>query len=267
MKKFYATLVLLAAVALGLSPAIASAAETATYICVPETAGSAVTSGGSEGKCEAKHTTVELPPTAELATLQSILPHIKYEAEGIDKKPTVQFSGANVEIVNGEGKTATTNGEGNLVIGYDENEEKHEQTGSHNLILGPEQTFTGYGDVLAGKTNDAISNYDLIAGANNSVSAVAASVTGGWHNTASATYSSVTGGAFNTASKVFASASGGYDNTASGESASVSGGYENKASGSQASVLGGNKNLAEGMLSVIYGGKELKTTKEYEVIG
>ena len=36
------------------------------------------------------------------------------------------------------------------MIGYDKNEGKHEQTGSHNLILGEEQTFTSYGGVLAG---------------------------------------------------------------------------------------------------------------------
>jgi hypothetical protein len=78
----------------------------------------------------------------EEATLKSVLPHIKYVASGVDGKPTVQFSGVNVQIVNGEGKTASVNGEGNLVIGYDENtENKHAQTGSHDLILGEQQTF------------------------------------------------------------------------------------------------------------------------------
>jgi hypothetical protein len=40
----------------------------------------------------------------------------------------------NVQLVNGEGHTATTNGEGNLVLGYDEN--PGEQTGSHDLVVG-----------------------------------------------------------------------------------------------------------------------------------
>ena len=62
-------------------------------------------------------------------------------ASGIDGKPTVQGSAANVQLVNGEGKTASANGEGNLVIGYDENGGGHAQTGSHDLILGEEQTF------------------------------------------------------------------------------------------------------------------------------
>ena len=64
--------------------------------------------------------------------------HMKYEATGIDGKPTIKISGANVQIVNGEGTTATTNGENNLVIGYDE--EPGDQGGSHNLILGPPST-------------------------------------------------------------------------------------------------------------------------------
>ncbi len=79
----------------------------------------------------------------------SILSHMKYVASGIDSKPTVKFEGVNVQIVNGEGKTTTTNGEGNLVIGYDENPEKREQTGSHDLILGKEQKFTSYSGIIA----------------------------------------------------------------------------------------------------------------------
>lgn len=50
-------------------------------------------------------------------------------------KPTIRLSGANVQIPNGEGSTNTTNGAGNLIIGYDENPQT--QTGSHNLIGGP----------------------------------------------------------------------------------------------------------------------------------
>ena len=45
----------------------------------------------------------------------------------------------NVQVVNGEGKSETTNGEGNLVIGYDEDKGGHPQDGSHNLVLGEER--------------------------------------------------------------------------------------------------------------------------------
>ena len=85
---------------------------------------------------------------SEITLLKHILPHINYIGAGVGGKPTIQFSGVNVQVVNGEGKTATTNGEGNLVIGYDEN--PRAQTGSHNLILGEEQEFTAYAGIDAG---------------------------------------------------------------------------------------------------------------------
>lgn len=95
---------------------------------------------GAEGKTgpEGKEGGPSL--TAEQRTkLLAILPYIKYEEKGVGGEPTIQFSAVNVQIVNGEGKTETTNGEGNLVIGYDENSGSHKQTGSHNLILGEER--------------------------------------------------------------------------------------------------------------------------------
>ena len=256
-------------------------AASPTWICVPEETGKPVTSGGSEGKCEAKNTKVELPPTAELTTLNKILPHIAYVAEGIDKKPTIQFSGTNLQIINGEGKTATANGEGNLIIGYDETTKA--QTGSHDLIVGVEQGYTSYGSLLAGFGNIATGPYASVTGGlRSTASGEYASVSGGNDNKASAEsawtgggvggianarFTSVSGGFDNTASEVYASVSGGAFNTASGEVTSVSGGERNTAKGGEASVLGGGKNLAEGLWSTIYGGKELKTTKEYEVIG
>ncbi len=61
----------------------------------------------------------------------------------------MQFPAVNVQIVNGTGKTASVNGTGNLVIGYDET--PGTQSGSHNLVLGTSQTYTSY-DHLAGTT-------------------------------------------------------------------------------------------------------------------
>lgn len=214
----------------------ASAASAQTWLCVPETAGKAVTSGGTEGKCEAKNTAVELPPTAELTTLNKILPHITYVAEGIDKKPTIQFSSANVQIISGEKYEYHENGEGNLIIGYDE--EPGTQTGSNNLMLGLRQSYTSVGGLIAGYGNTTSANF--------------ASVSGGGYNVASGEGSSISGGVYNTANIL---------------DASVSGGSNNTASGMRASVLGGYKNLAEGEWSAVYGGKEKTASKEYEVVG
>jgi len=41
----------------------------------------------------------------EQETLKSILAYIKFEDEGVDEKPTIQISGANVQIVNGKVST------------------------------------------------------------------------------------------------------------------------------------------------------------------
>src|SRR6266566_1884278 len=76
---------------------------------------------GKEGKEGKEGPEGKLPLSdEEAATLKGILPCIAKVEEGIDKKPTVQFHGCNVQIVNGAGTTGSTNGAGNLVIGYDE---------------------------------------------------------------------------------------------------------------------------------------------------
>jgi hypothetical protein len=191
---------------------MAASASASTTLCVKDAANGAVqgptTVGGSA--CETGYNAIALPGATELAALDEIMPHVKYEAAGVGGKPTIEFSGVNVQVVDGAGETDTTNGEGNLVIGYDENYEKHSQTGSHNLILGFEQTFTSFGGIV-----------------------------GGYDNTITGPYASVTGGSANIASEDYASVGGGYKNTASGEYAVIAGGRENKASGNFSALLGG----------------------------
>src|SRR5947209_19801878 len=86
---------------------VAAAAVTPGWECVPTTAGQPVLSGGtgSAPTCGATSTPV-LAPT--------------YVSSGVGGKPTVQFAAVNVQILNGAGATASANGEGNLVLGYDE---------------------------------------------------------------------------------------------------------------------------------------------------
>lgn len=110
--------------AIGAAPA---QAVTPGWECIPTTAGQAVVSGGTGGapSCGAG-TTAVLAPT--------------FISSGVGGKPTVQFSAVNVQIVNGMASEATTNGEGNLVVGY--NEKGGAQTGSHNLVLGGSNSYT-----------------------------------------------------------------------------------------------------------------------------
>jgi len=183
--------------------------------------------------------------------------------------PTVQFSGLNVQIVNGTGYTNTLNGLGNLIIGYNEyagtvafcsngdydNQSDcennagtwaaNQRSGSHNLILGDRNAYSRYGS--------------LVAGVNNIVNGVFTSVSGGKNNIADHSYAAVSGGSNNSASGDYASVSGGYLNTASGDSASVCGGELNKASGNVSSIGGGEHNTASGAWSSVSGGNGRET--------
>jgi hypothetical protein len=235
---------------------VGAASAQTTTICDPEGPSKPVLSPNSKGECPTKSTlkykAVQLPGPAELETLERILPHLSYLESGVAGKPTVVFSGLNVQVVNGEGTTASANGEGNLVLGYGENAGKHEQTGSHDLVLGDEQAFTSYGGILAGHLN--------------SITAPFASITGGEQNTASGEGSWDGGGQRNLASGFESSVGGGQLNQA-GFLSSVSGGAQNRAiTGGSSWVGGGLKNSATGAFSSIFGGKELKAEKEYEAV-
>ena len=171
---------------------------------------------------------------------------------------TARFSGVNVQVVNGEGTTPTRNGVGNLIIGYNEDPGQrqfcslgeynanyttcvsnggtwaaNQRSGSHNLILGNRHSYTGFGG--------------LVAGSDNVVNGIYASVSGGSANIASGDWAAVSGGFNNKATGDRAVVSGGDSNTASGQTASVSGGNANTASGNGASVSGGSNRSATGL--------------------
>jgi hypothetical protein len=198
-----------------------------------------------------------------------LLPYSKFIPSGVAGKPTVQFSGVNLQVVSGSGKTnAAVNGEGNMVIGYDEG--SRSQTGSHNLILGGEQSFTSFGAILAGYKNSVSAPYGAITGGyggtaegelssisgglENIAKAREASVSGGQDNTASGITSSVSGGGLNVADELLSSVSGGVENLAEGFESSVSGGFKNRATGVQSSVTGGGEDVASGEESTAGGG-------------
>lgn len=88
---------------------------------------------------------------------------------------SVVFTGANVYVQSGGGSTnATINGLGNLIVGYNE-DNGDVRTGSHNLIVGSNHSYSSFGGVVFG--------YD------NSVSGIFSSVTGGDWGAASGDYS------------------------------------------------------------------------------
>src|SRR5437764_3237478 len=156
---------------LGVVAGAAWGAVTPGWECVPTAAGQAVVSGGTgpAPSCGAG-TTAVLAPT--------------FIPSGVGGKPTVQFAAVNVQIVNGAGSTASVNGKGNLVVGYDENPGALSQSGSHDLILGRNQSFTGFAELVGGFQNTATGSYSAVLGAFNTASGTYATVTGGQNNAA-----------------------------------------------------------------------------------
>jgi hypothetical protein len=103
----------------------------------------------------------------------------------------VVITGANLRLLNGLGSTETTNGLGNLIVGYNEPREGGEdrRTGSHTVVVGKQHNFSSVGG--------------LIVGLQNEISGAFAVVSGGGGNTASGNLSSVSGGHNRTAAREF----------------------------------------------------------------
>jgi hypothetical protein len=167
-----------------------------------------------------------------LSALERTLSHVS-SGTGEGGRPEVVITGANLRIVNGLRGTATANGVGNLLLGY--NEPRHdgdnERTGSHNVVVGLGLNFSSFGG--------------LVVGRHNAIRGAFASVSGGFDNTASGNAASVSGGDGNTASGNTAAVSGGHGNTASGHTATISGGEANTARGFSTSVSGGHNRKVE----------------------
>ena len=127
-------------------------AEAPTKICVPEAASKPMLSASAQNECPTKNTTKykteSQPGPAELETLDRVFPHVNYVEGGVGGKPTMQFSGVNVQVVNGEGKTDSVNGKGNLVIGYDEKQENADRLAQSHPRH--QQAFTSYGGIVGG---------------------------------------------------------------------------------------------------------------------
>ena len=177
-------------------------------------------------------------------------PYISLEVNPINgvNGPHIIFSGANVHVRSGSGRTDDNNtptGLGNLIVGYDEQQtEAVSRTGSHNLIVGGQHSFTKYGGLAAGAANTLDGVSAFAAGVRNVASGDFSSVTGGTGNFAGGGSSSISGGQDNMTVEVASSVTGGRQNTASGVYASVTGGFTNAAAAEGSSVSGGQGNVA-----------------------
>jgi len=131
------------------------------------------------------------------------------------------FTGVNVHIVSGSGKTddnvgsgGTLTGLGNMIIGYPGDDSIYPRTGSHNLMLGDHNGYTSYGGLVAGQGNRILGPYCTI-----------------------------TGGTGNTAQNYWSSVNGGFSNAATGQGSVINGGQQNRASESYAAISGGYLNV------------------------
>jgi hypothetical protein len=160
----------------------------------------------------------------------------------------VIFEGCNVHVRSGSGSTnGTVNGLGNLIIGYSETFGPVDRSGSHNLVVGRYHSYSSWGGFVAGELNSVSAPAASVSGGfQNTASGLWSVVSGGGENMASADRSTVSGGVFNNATDGAATVSGGGFNTASKLYATVSGGYANQASGSAATVSGGAQRTAPG---------------------
>jgi hypothetical protein len=190
----------------------------------------------------------------KVTALEDKLAKVSYDPKGLNGLPTVKIAGANLQVVNGTGAGQNLNGLGNVIIGYDEHAADIKQTGSHNLVIGGGQTFTSWGDLLAGSENIVSAPHAVAFGFRNQATGNGSSVVGGEHNSAEGNWASVSGGLTNFAAGKDASLSGGARNRAGGQGSSVSGGEGNGAGGDDSSVSGGRGDIASASFASVSGG-------------
>jgi len=186
---------------------------------------------------------------------------------------TLVIEGCNVQILNGEGVTASASGLSNLIIGYSEPREVGEgaddRSGSHMVIVGTKNNYNAWGGIVAGERNGTTGDWpSVVGGAQGVVSGRFSTVSGGFRATALHDWCSVTGGHTNTASGPYSSVAGGAGNEASGFFSSAAGGANNTASGMHAAVLGGENILSSGQFaSSIAGGIGNTASGQHSFVG
>ena len=170
----------------------------------------------------------------------------------------IYFEGCNVHITNGTDSTASKNGLGNLIVGYNEDvlSIPNDRSGSHNLIIGPEHAYSSYGGLITGRQNIISGAYSsVMGGQENKAYGESSAICGGWQNDANGLLSSITGGRGSNATGVYSSITGGQGHRAIGNSSSISGGLNNTTIADFSSVSGGNMNTASGGSSSVSGGE------------
>ncbi len=115
---------------------------------------------------------------ARIAALEALLADVSRVTSGTTD--TIVFAGLNVQIHNGAGSTASANGAGNLMLGYNENTLAAPRTGSHNLVVGDEHGYASYAGALIGSGHSVSGTYGVaIGGSGNTVTGTHSAQLGG----------------------------------------------------------------------------------------
>lgn len=134
---------------------------------------------------------------SEVAALKTLLTGVTREDGGT----TLRISGANLQVVSGAGTTdGVVNGLGNIIIGYNERRGDNSvnvRSGSHMLVLGTQQNYSGFGGIVAGRENQTAGAFASILGGSRLVmheDANASVLVGGFENEMHADFSVILGG-------------------------------------------------------------------------
>lgn len=169
---------------------------------------------------------------------------------------TLRVTGANLQVVNGTGYTDTTNGLGNIIVGYNE-ELGCEHGGSHNVVIGMYNGYASFAGLVSGQSNQILDQNAVAFGFQNTASDDFATVLGGNSNTAYSVYSTICGGSDNYTAGSNGVICGGQLNTVSAGYGVVGGGYDNEVesaathgvvSGGESRSVDGNFNWRAGTL-------------------
>jgi len=138
-----------------------------------------------ETELETTETTLQSQITdleARTAGYQAFFDHVAVNPVDITglKGPHVIFTGANLHVRSGSGRTDDSGrGSGNLIVGYNEDLFENPRTGSHNVVVGVGHGYSSWGG--------------FVTGFGNTVSGPQASVSGGAENTAGGYAASIRG--------------------------------------------------------------------------
>lgn len=102
----------------------------------------------------------------------------------IDGVPSLVLDGANLLVRNGLGGTATTNGAGNVIVGYNEQRDVAvDRAGSHSVIVGSGHSYSGYANLVHGHNNTASGDRIAIVGTwESTVTRSQNTILGGWQH-------------------------------------------------------------------------------------